>query len=94
MMSRMLLNHIYDQSGSLKSASHHWSHRQSSKWTCERCARGHVPHRPGGGATTKTRIVFREILSDNDLVFRIPYNLTNHGTQPSHLVQSNRALRL
>ena len=38
----------------------------------------------GGGDTTKTRIVFRDILSEYDLVFCIPYSLTNHDTQPSH----------
>ena len=94
MLSMMLPNHIYDQSGSLKSANDHWSHRQSSQWTCKWCACGHVPHRPWGGATTKTRIVFRDILSEYDLVFCIPYSLTNHGTQPSHPEESGRAHRL
>ena len=45
----------------------------------------------GEGATTKTRIVFREVLSDEDPVFCIPYSLTNHATQPSHPEESDRA---
>ena len=49
MLSRMLLNHIYDQSGSLKSANDHWSHKQSSQWACKWCACGHVPYRPRRG---------------------------------------------
>ena len=77
MLSRMLLSHIYDQSGSLKSASHHWSHRQNSKWTCGAHAATY-PIGRGGEGPTKTRIVFRDILRDDDLVFCIPHSLTNH----------------
>ena len=45
----VLTNHIFDQAMSLESAKDHWSHRQSSQWTLERCARGHVPLRPRRG---------------------------------------------
>ena len=47
-----------------------------------------------GGGTTKTRIVFRDILRDKDLVFCVSYSLTNHATQPSHPEESDRAHRL
>ena len=83
MFSMMLLNHVCDQFDSLECANGQYSHRQSSMLTCERCAHDHVSHRPWGGATTKTRIVFREILRDRDPVFCVPHSLTNHDTQPS-----------
>ena len=63
MFSMMLLNHVCDQVDSLECANGQYSHRQSSKLTCERCARNHVSHRPWGAATTKTRIMLRENLS-------------------------------
>ena len=48
----------------------------------------------GGEGPTKTRIVFRDILRDNELVFYLPYSLTNQATQPSHPEESDRAHKL
>ena len=94
MFSMMLLNHVCDQFDSLECANGQYSHRQSSMLTCERCAHDHVSHRPWGGATTKTRIVFRDFYQYGDLVFCVPYGLTNQATQPSHPEESGRADRL
>ena len=38
--------------------------------------------------------MFRDTLRDGDLVFWIPYSLTNHATQPSHPEESDRTHRL
>ena len=43
---------------------------------------------------SKTRIVFRDILRDSDLVSCTPYSLTNQATQSSHPEESGRAHRL
>ena len=48
----------------------------------------------GGEGPTKMRIVFWEILRDEDPVFCVPYSLTNHSTQPNHPEESDRAHRL
>ena len=47
-----------------------------------------------GGATTKTRIVFRDILRDRDIKNCGSYSLTNHTNQPSHQKVTSRVHRL
>ena len=48
----------------------------------------------GGEGPTKTRIVFWEVLEDEDPVFCVPYSLNDQATQSSHPEESDRAHRL
>ena len=95
MFSMMLLNHVCDQFDSLECANGQYSHRQSSMLTCERCAHDHVSHRPWGGGLLRKRESCSGIFYQyGDLVFCVPYGLTNQATQSSHPEESGRAHRL
>ena len=94
MLYMMLPNHIYDGVDSLECAKDQESHRQSSQWTMEWCTCADVSCGRLGVGPTETRIVYRDILRDDNLLLCIPHSLTNHTSKPSHQEQSGRAHRL